>query len=147
MLHFVLCAVTLSGLCAYSAIVGPRRVVTLPEVLANPATSAGVELRLPLSTKVVQVLPRAFQIEQHGVQLSVRVPADLEQEWKVWGEQLQVHDAVSLRAVFHPEGSLILRDMHIHKGRGLKIWVSVFALFLLAGILLHERRKVAHDHA
>ena len=145
-LHLLLYIAILFGLCVYSATIGPRRVVTIGKVLANPVAFAGKELNLQYAG-VTHLLPQALQVEQSQARITVQVPATLEQPWEVWKRQLQAHDYVSLQATFHPEGYLILRDMHVHEGRWLKIWVSVFALFLLAGILLREHWKVSPCHA
>ena len=102
-----------------------------------------MELRLPSDVRVVQVHPREFLVQQHGAQITVLVPESIDQEWGVWKKQLQVGDYVRLKAMLHPEGYLLLHDMHLHKGRRLKIWVSVLAIFLLAGILIHERTKTS----
>jgi hypothetical protein len=103
---------------------------------------AGRELNIQYA-RVDHVSPRTLQVEQRKARIIVQVPVALEQVWEVWKPLLQPHDHVSLRAVFHPEGYLILRDMHVHEGRWLKIWVSVSALFLLAGIVIYERRKAS----
>jgi hypothetical protein len=140
-LRVVLCIILLIGLCSYSAVVGPEHLDSLPWALAQPDRVAGSELRLPSNMKVVQIHPGAFVVRQRDAQIAVRVPDHLEPEWVVWQQQLQVGNYVSLKAMFHPEGYLLLHDMHVHRGRRLKIWVSVLALVLLAGILLHERGK------
>jgi hypothetical protein len=140
-LRVMLCITLLIGLSSYSEVVGPEHMDRLPRALAQPDRVAGAELRLPSNVKVVQVHPRAFVVRQRDAEIAVRVPDHLEPEWAVWQQQVQVGDYVSLKATFHPEGYLLLRDMHVHQGRRLKIWVSVLALVLLAGILLHERGK------
>lgn len=137
----------LAGLCLYSGIAGPQRSYTIPKLLAAPVGAAGAELTLGPNAKVVQVLPQGFEVEQLGAQLFVRVSGNLEKAWKVWKNQLRKADYVSLRAVFHPEGYLLLQEMHIHKGRRLKIWVSVFALLLLASIVINEHMKDSVKHA
>jgi hypothetical protein len=146
-LPLILCAASLLGLCSYSAIVGPGRMDGVPQALASPQLAAGLELRLASDVRVVQVHPQEFLVQLHGAQIPVRVPGNVEREWGVWKKQLQVGDYVSLRAVLQPEGYLLLQDMHIHKGRRLKIWVSVFALILLTGIFVHERMKAPPSYA
>jgi hypothetical protein len=146
-LRFILCIATLLGLCTYSAVVGPEQVDSIRKVLMNAEASAGMEVKLASNVRVVQVLPWELQVEQRRTQISVQVPERAAKEWEAWREQLQVGDQVSLRAVFHPEGYLLLREMHVHKGRSLKIWVSVGALLLLAGILCRERMQTAISYA
>jgi hypothetical protein len=145
-LHLLLYTTILFGLCVYSATIGPRQVVSILDALANPAAFAGRELNLQYA-RVVNLLPQALQVQQRSAQINVQVPENLEQAWEVWNRQLQARDYVSLQAVFHPEGFLILRDLHVHEGRWLKIWASIFALFLLAGVVIYERRKVTCHHA
>jgi len=140
-LRIFVCAIILVGLCSYSAIIGPRSLDSLREALAQPALAAGLELRLGPSVKVVDVHPRAFVIRQRGAQIAVRIPDPREPQWVVWKQPLEVGDHISLRGTFHPEGYLVLHDMHIHSGRRLKIGVSVLALMLLAGMLIYERMK------
>jgi hypothetical protein len=144
-LRFLLCAATLFGLCAYSAVVGPMQTTSIAKVFVDPAAFAGKELTL--ASRVVQVLPRELVVQQQGMRIPIRPPENAEKAWEVWRTPPQVGDYVSLRAVFHPEGYLILHDIHVHKGRRLKIWVSVFALLLLAGILIRERTDVPLSHA
>jgi hypothetical protein len=132
----------LLGLCLYSGIVGSQRSYDLPKVVANPITYTDRELKFEyIST--VKVLPQEFQVEQLGARIFVQIPENLDKEWAVWRKQLEVGDYVSLRAVFHPEGHLLLHEMHVHKGRRLKVWVSLFALLFLAGLLINERMKVS----
>jgi hypothetical protein len=139
-LSSILCAASLFGLCTYSAVVGPGQSDSLPKALANPHLDAGLVLRLPSVVRVMEVRPQEFWVHQRGAQIVVRIPEQLEQDWMGRGQQLQAGDYVSLEATFHPDGYLLLRDMHVHKGRRLKIWVSLLALLVLAGLLLHERR-------
>jgi hypothetical protein len=140
-LRIIVCIATLIGLCSYSAVIGPGHIDSLPEALAWPTRGAGSMLRLPADVKVVHIYSREFVVQQRGTRVSVRVPDDLAQEWAVWKQQLQVDDYVSLKATFHPKGYLLLQDMHVHRGRRLKIWVSVLALFVVVGRLIHERTK------
>jgi hypothetical protein len=146
-LRVLLFAATLFGLCAYSAIVGPTQMVSIAEVLADPVASAGKEVELASNVRVVQASPGEFLVQQRRVRIRVRATEHEEKEWGVWRKQPQIGDYVSLRAVFHPEGYLILHEIHVHTGRLLKIWVSIFALFLLAGILIRERTKAPFGHA
>jgi hypothetical protein len=137
----IICAVCLLGLCFYSASVGPGQVDSIRRLLANPGLYAGAQLRLPADVTIVEVRPWELLVQQDRAQIAVRVPEYIAQEWSDWRQQLQVGDVISLRATFQPEGYLLLHDMHVHRGRRLKIWVSVLALFLLAAILIHERRS------
>ena len=125
-LHIIVYTATLVGLCSYSAVVGPGRIDSLPEALAWPTRTAGSALRLPADVKVVHAYPRSLWCNS-AAHISVRVPDDIEQKWAVWKRQMQVGDYISLTATFHPEGYLLLHDMHVHRGRRLKIWVSVFS--------------------
>ena len=115
-LHLLLYTAIFFGLCVYSATIGPRQVITILDALANPVASAGRELNIQYA-RVAHVLPRALQVEHRKAQITVQIPATLEQAWEVWKQQLQARDYVSLQAVFHPEGYLILRDMHVHEGQ------------------------------
>jgi hypothetical protein len=134
-------------LCLYSSFAGPQQGYRLSEILADPLAYTGVSLTLAYA-KVVHLVPHQFRVENwEEAQIAVRIPDPLEAVWKQWREQLQVGHYVSLRAVVQPEGYLLLDDMHIHQGRRLKVWVSVLALLLLGGKLLHERRQVARPHA
>lgn len=137
----------LVGLCFYSHYVGPQQGYRLSEILADPLAYAGVSLSLAYA-KVIHLVPQQFRVENwEKAQIAVRIPAHLKAAWKKWQEQLQVGHYVSLRAVVQPEGYLLLDEMHIHKGRRLKVWVSVLALLLLASKLIHERLQVARSHA
>jgi hypothetical protein len=140
-LRFLPSTVVIFAICSYSAIEGPGREDSIAKAVLNPALFAGREFKLPSNTKVLQVSPRGMQVVQRGVQIAVHLPETLAKEWQAWGGQLQAGDYVSLRAVFQPEGYLLLQEMHIHDGRKLKIWVSVLALLLLVGIIIRERRR------
>jgi hypothetical protein len=145
-LSLLLYTAILLGLCVYSATIGPRHVVSIREALADPAAFAGRKLNLQYA-RVVSVLPWVLQVAGHSTRITVQVPASLEPAWDVWKSQVQARDYVSLQAVLHPNGLLILRDLHVHEGRWLKIWVSVFALVLVAGIIIYERRKACCHRA
>ena len=128
-------------LCGYSALKGPSREGSIANAVRNPAVYAGRELTLPANTRVLQVLPQGIRVVQRGLQIAVHVPEGMDKQWQAWRGKLQAGDYVSLRAILHPEGYLVFREMHIHAGRHLKIWVSILALLLLAGIIIHERRR------
>ena len=136
----------LVGLCLYSGIVGSQRSARILKILADPLAYVGVQLELAY-VRVVHVAPQRFRVEYRDTQIAVRMPAHLDRAWETWREQLQVGHYVSLRAVVQPEAYLFLHEMHIHKGRRLKVWVSVFALLVLAGMLIYERIQVAPHHA
>ena len=135
------------GLCLYSHIVGPQQGHRLSQILADPLAYAGISLTLSYA-QVMRLVPQQFHVANwEDVQIAVRVPDHLNAAWKKWRNQLQVGHRVSLRAVVQPEGYLLLNDLHIHQGRRLKIWVSVLALFLLAGKLTHEYLRLGRPHA
>jgi hypothetical protein len=102
---------------------------------------AGRELTLPANTRVLQVSPQGIRVEQGRRQIAVHVPEGMDRQWQALRGKLQVGDYVSLKAIFRPEGYLVFREMHIHAGRHLKIWVSILALLLFAGIIIRERRR------
>lgn len=139
--------VALVGLCGYSAIFGPEHIATIPEVLANRAIFVGRELKLASGIEVVQVFPRELQVAQQGASIGVRVPENLAKDWEGWKKELKPGDFVSLTAVFQQEGYLLLRELHVHKGRLLKIWVSLSALLLLPVMLILERSRSPFNHA
>jgi hypothetical protein len=136
----------LVGLCVYSSIVGPQHTYDMSQLLADPSRSAGLELELGY-TQIEDISNREFRVQRQGTRLSVWIPTRLQEEWERWQAQLEVGDYVSLRAVLLPEGHLSLQDLHIHKGRRLKIWVSLIAVGLLAGMVLHEHRQKSLGHA
>jgi hypothetical protein len=146
-LRFTVCALTLLGLCLYSGVVGPTQVDTISEILANTVAFVSQEVKLGAGVRVVRVLSREIEVEQRQARIIVRVPQGLEKEWEEWRSQLKVGDDVTLRGVYHPEGYLLLTEMHVHKGRPLKIGISLAALLLLAGMLFHKNRKTAPAHA
>jgi hypothetical protein len=128
------------ALCAYSAIVGPRAIDTIPEVLAAPLASDGVELRLGSDVKVVGVDARGFRVAQRGQQITVRVPPDVHRGWSNGDRPWRVGEFVSMRAVYRADegGYLVLRELHQHGGRSLKVWVSAVALLVVAGAVVRE---------
>jgi hypothetical protein len=79
----------------------------------------------------------------------VRIAADLQWKWSTWRGQFKRGDFVSMRAVYHAEdgGYLLLQEFHFHKGRRLKMFLSLAALVLLAGLLMAERTKVFRNYA
>jgi hypothetical protein len=142
-------ALALLGLCIYSGIVGPREIDTISEVLEASHRADGLVLRLGSDTKVVDLRESGFLVEQSGKRLPVRIPADLQRQWRTWKDQLRRGDFVSMRAVYRAEegGCLLLQEFHIHKGRRLKMVLSLVALFLLAGLLMAGRTKVSGTYA
>jgi hypothetical protein len=125
----------------YSALEGPSREGSIANAMQDPAVYAGRELTLPANTRVLQVSPQGIRVAQRGLQIAVRVPEGMDEQWQALRGELQAGDYVSLKAIFRPEGYLVLREMHIHTGRHLKIWVSILALLLFAGIIIRERRR------
>jgi hypothetical protein len=139
----------IAGLCLYSGIIGSRQIDTIPEVLDNPPAADGTELRLGSDVKLSGIQAHEFQVEQLGARIVVRVPAELKKAWAVWSEQLRVGDYVSMKATYHSEekGYLLLHTLHPHKGRRLKIWVSLGALILVAGMMTRDWRKTSRNYA
>jgi hypothetical protein len=132
---------SLLGLCLYSYLVAPQRTDSIPKIVANPHRSVGREIKLGSDTKVIWVRPQEFQVEQAGAVILVKPPENLQREWESWRRQLQPGDYVSLKGMVQPGGFLRLQNMHIHKGRMLKVWVSLAGLLVFGGILVHESRE------
>jgi hypothetical protein len=120
-------ALALVGLCIYSWIIGPREIDTIPEVLEASRKADGLELSLGADSKVVDLQDNGFLVEQLGERLAVRIAANLQTEWMTWRGQLDMGDFISMRAVYHAGegGYLLLQELHIHKGRRLKMFASL----------------------
>jgi len=137
------------GLCLYSGIIGPRQIDTIPEVLADPPAADGTELRLGSDAELISIQEYEFHVEQLGARIVVRIPAELRTEWAVWSEQLRIGDYISMKATYRSEGQgyLLLHTFHPHRGRRLKVWVSLGALVLLAGMMMQDWRQTSRNYA
>ncbi|RPI29642.1 MAG: hypothetical protein EHM61_00865 [Acidobacteria bacterium] len=140
-LGFLSCLLFLGALCFYSARFGSAAVDTIPEIRAKGRSAIGQEVALTSDVKVVRLLDNGFIARQGGAQMEVTISDEVESQWNAAKHGLAVGDFVSLRAVCKQTGLLEAREFHVHKGRRLKIWVSIAALLAAAAILFVQFRK------
>ncbi len=139
-LGVVSCLLGLAALSLYSARVGSVEVDTIPEIIAHRGLPNGQEVALTSDVKIARVGPTDFTVEQGGDKIGVRIPSELGSAWEITRRTVNAGDFISLRAVYRSEGYLEAREFHVHKGRRLKIWVSIGAL-LIAGVLIGKHAR------
>lgn len=141
---FLACLLALAALSFYSERVGSVQVDTIPEIVARQGLPNGQEVALTSDAKVVEIRADGFTAEQGGSRIGVRIPPQLSRDWQTTKQEITPGDYISLRGVYRAGGYLEARDYHVHKGRRLKIWVSVAALLavtLLVGKQVREGKN------
>jgi len=137
---FLACVLTLAALSFYSARVGATQVDTIPEIVAREGIPSGQEVALTSDVTITGVGANDFTAEQGGAAIRVLIPARLRTDWEAARAGIKAGDHVSLRGIYRGAGYLEARDFHVHKGRRLKIWVSLAAL-LAAGLIVVKQAR------
>lgn len=126
-LNFVLLLV-LVGLIYYGYRNNPA--VTLQMCQNDPLRYDQKEIDVGTEAKVVEVLPDGFLLKEMG--RTIRVKGD--------HQNVSQGDSVRMQAVFHKEGYLELKRLHVAKGRRLKIFISIVPALLVLFFLFRTYR-------
>lgn len=140
-LGFLSCLLGLAALSFYSARVGAPAVDTVPEIKSRGDLPGGQEVALTSDVKIVEIGANDFTVEQGGARMDVRIPGELRANWEETKPTIKAGDYVSLRATYQSAGYLEAREYHVHKGRRLKIWVSLAALLVAALVIGKQARE------
>jgi len=138
---FLSCLVGLAVLSFYSARVGSAAVDTIPEISRHRGLPNGQEVRLTSDVKIAEIGSDRFTAEQGRARIDVLIPDDLRRDWDTTRPGIKPGDYVSLRAAYRAPGYLEAREYHVHKGRRLKIWVSVAALLIVGLLVVKQARE------
>lgn len=140
-LGFFSCLLALAALSFYSVRIGSVEVDTIPEIVARRGLPDGQEVALTSDAKVVEIRADGFTAEQGGATIGVLIPERLRKDWQTTRQEITPADYISLRGVYRTGGYLEARDYHVHKGRRLKIWVSVAALLAVTVLVAGQVRE------
>lgn len=120
--------IVLVGLVWYGYEYNPT--VSLQMCLNDPLLYDGREIDAGMETKVVEIIPDGFILQQGG--RTIRVMGDR--------QNASPGDYVGLQAVFHKEGYLELKSLYVAKGRRLKIVLSALPVLLVLFLLFKNFR-------
>ncbi|RPJ62299.1 MAG: hypothetical protein EHM23_03865 [Acidobacteria bacterium] len=140
-LGVVSCLLGLAALSFYSARTGSAEVDTIPEIIAKGGLPNGQEVALTSDVKITDIGADRFVAQQGRARIGVLIPAQLKPTWEETKPGIQNGDYVSLRAIYRAPGYLEAREFHVHKGRRLKIWVSLVALLVVGLLIVKQVRE------
>ncbi len=140
-LGFLSCLLGLAALSFYSARVGSAEVDTIPEIIARQGLPSGKEVALTSDVKITGIGSEEFTVEQGGARIGVLIPKEHQAAWEETRPGIKPGDYVSLRGIYRAAGCLEVREYHVHKGRRLKIWVSLAALLVVALLVAKQARE------
>ncbi|RPJ83992.1 MAG: hypothetical protein EHM18_12690 [Acidobacteria bacterium] len=140
-LGVVSCLLGLAALSFYSARTGSAEVDTIPEIIAKGGLPNGQEVALTSDVKITDIGADQFVAKQGRARIGVLIPAELMPIWEKTKPGIKIGDYVSLRAVYRSPGHLEAREFHVHKGRRLKIWVSLAALLVFGFLIVKQVRE------
>ncbi len=118
----------LTGLITYGYLHNPAG--KLRKYLADPLRYDGQQIDVDIEAKVVKLLPDGFIIQELGQMIRVNGNP----------QTASPGDFIRLRAIFHKEGYLELKQLHVGKRRRSKIFVSIVPVFLVFLLLLRTYR-------
>ncbi len=104
--------------------------VTLQMCLANPEEYDGFTIDVGNEAVIGEVFQDGFSIEQMGQRVRVFGPTEV----------ARPGEFITLNAVFHREGFLVVKEMRVAERRRTKIWLSVFPVLVICFIFLRRFR-------
>jgi len=116
--------------CIHSHKNRPEMALKFSECLLNPKQYNGRELIIKNEAKTGEIFKDKFEILQGNDKIMVIGAI----------ESLKKNEYVTLRATFHKEGYLTVKDMHVHKYRRLKIAISMITIILVGWIFFRKYR-------
>lgn len=119
-------------LCTYGGLRGPW--TTLDECLADPAGCDGAEVYSPHESIIGRVTGEGFTLRWNGREFPVRGSA----------RHMKPGTYVGVRGIFHHEGYIEARAIHVGRFRWLKMAVSVVGVAVVFALL---RRGLRWDRA
>ena len=104
------------------------REFSLQDCLSNPEHGDGVTLKFGGNSKAGEVSEDRFELVRGKDKMTVMGRVG----------DLKKNDYIVMKAIFHKEGYLELKDIHVRKLRRLKIYLSVLPVFLVVGLILRQ---------
>jgi hypothetical protein len=117
--------------CIYSNKARPEIALTYGECLLNPEKYDGQELIVKNGAITGEIFKGKFNILQYDTDIMVIGNT----------EGLKSNEYISLRATFHKEGYLTVKELHVHTHRRLKIVISILPV-VLVGWLFFKKYKL-----
>jgi len=115
-------------LCIYSHRNRSAVALHYHECLLEPEKYEGRELIVKNDAVIGEIFEDKFEIVQHNKKIMVRGVT----------ESLKSNEFVSLRATFHKEGYLTVKEMHVHRYRRLKIAISILPVMIVGWIFFRK---------
>ncbi len=131
----------LAALSIYSALVGPGRVDTIRELVGRGPDVRGRQIELVSDVRVISFDADGMLLEQGGTRIEARIPQELKSRWDEERVKIAPREFISLRGTVLPGPGIEVRDYHLHRGRTLKIWLSLAALLVAAAVIFYEWRE------
>lgn len=128
----LLLAAAVAGLCIYGGMRAPW--TTLDECLSAPSLHDGELITTPHEALIGRVMDGGFTLQWDGREITVRGSAP----------ELKPGTYVRLNAIFHREGYLEAREIHVGRFRRTKMAVSAAAAAVVFALLW---RRFAWDRA
>jgi hypothetical protein len=125
----------ISVLCLYSCRESRSIYIDLGICLANAGQFDGKEIILENYVSVSSVAKDRFEIEQEGKKISVMGAA----------KGLAPGDEIAIRAIFHRQGYLTLRELYVKKLRTVKIIISLAAALFVVWLFFSRYRFALRD--
>ena len=102
--------------------------LTYGECLLNPEKYDGRELIVKNEAITGEIFKDTFEIQQNNTKIMAIGATD----------NLKSNEYISLRATFHKEGYLTVKELHLHRYRRLKIVISIVPVFLVGWIFFRK---------
>lgn len=131
----------LAAMSIYSAVVGPRRVDTVRELISGGQEVRGREIELVSDVRVMSFDADGMLLQQGGARIEARIPPALKSRWDEERAEIAPREFISLRGRILPGPAIEIQEYHLHRGRTLKIWLSLAALLVAAAVVFYEWRE------
>jgi len=106
----------------------PATTLNYHECLLDPNKYDGSELIVKNEAIIGEIFEDKFEILQNNKKIMVRGAT----------ESLKSNEFVSLRATFHKEGYLTVKEIHVHRYRRLKIAISILPVMIVGWIFFRK---------
>jgi len=120
----------ISLFCIHSHRNRPEIALTFRECLLSPEKYDNRELIVKNEAKTGEIFKDKFEILQGDDKITVVGPT----------EELKRNEFVTMRATFHKEGFLTVKEMHVHRFRRLKMVISILPVILVGWIFFRRYR-------
>jgi len=80
-------------------------------------------------------------LQQGGARIEARIPPALKSRWNEERVGIAPREFISLRGTVLPGPAIEIQEYHLHRGRTLKIWLSLAALLVAVAVVFYEWRE------